>query len=72
MGSSPTPATYFTQGGKHIQFNVVDKLTLLEGQKNPDKHRNLIVRVAGYSAYFVSLDKSVQDEIINRTEYEVV
>jgi len=61
--------TYFSQGGKHVQFNVVNKETLLESQKRPEKHKDLIVRVAGYSAYFVSLGKPVQDEIICRTEY---
>ena len=61
--------TYFSQGGKHVQFNVINRDTLLEGQKAPEKHRDLIVRVAGYSAYFVNLGKPVQDEIICRTEY---
>jgi pyruvate formate-lyase/glycerol dehydratase family glycyl radical enzyme len=61
--------TYFSAGGKHIQFNVVNKDTLLDAQKHPERHRDLIVRVAGYSAYFVSLDKAVQDEIIARTEH---
>lgn len=61
--------TYFSQGGKHVQFNVVNREMLLEGQKAPEKHRDLIVRVAGYSAYFVGLGKPVQDEIICRTEY---
>lgn len=61
--------TYFNQGGKHVQFNVVDKKTLLDGQEYPEKHRNLIVRVAGYSAYFVNLGRPVQDEIINRSSY---
>ena len=61
--------TYFEFGGKHIQFNVVDRETLLEAQQHPEKHRDLIVRVAGYSAYFVSLGKPVQDEIIRRTEH---
>ncbi|MBN2062365.1 MAG: formate C-acetyltransferase [Deltaproteobacteria bacterium] len=64
--------TYFSQGGKHIQFNVIDKSTLLDSQRRPEKYRNLIVRVAGYSAYFVSLDRSVQDEIIARTDYRSV
>ena len=55
-------------GGKHIQFNVVDRETLLDAQKHPEKYRDLIVRVAGYSAYFVQLTKPIQDEIINRSE----
>ncbi|MGD9044781.1 MAG: pyruvate formate lyase family protein [Desulfobacterales bacterium] len=64
--------TYFSQGGKHVQFNVVDKDTLLDSQKKPEKHRDLIVRVAGYSAYFVNLGKPVQDEIIRRTDYRSI
>ena len=63
--------TYFDNGGKHIQFNVVDKKTLLDAQKNPEAHRNVIVRVAGYSAYFIQLDKPMQDEVILRTEHEL-
>jgi formate C-acetyltransferase len=61
--------TYFSQGGKHVQFNVVNREILQESQKHPEKHGDLIVRVAGYSAYFVTLGKPVQDEIIDRTEY---
>jgi formate C-acetyltransferase len=59
---------YFDKKGMHVQFNVVSKEILLEAQKNPEKYINLVVRVAGYSAQFVTLDKSVQDDIINRTE----
>ncbi|MGE5554351.1 MAG: glycine radical domain-containing protein [Betaproteobacteria bacterium] len=51
-----------------MQFNVVSRETLLAAQKNPERYRNLIVRLAGYSAYFVSLDKTVQQDIIERTE----
>ncbi|MBI2910310.1 MAG: glycyl radical protein [Chloroflexi bacterium] len=61
--------TYFDYGGKHIQFNVVDKKTLLDAQAHPELHRDLIVRVAGYSALFAELSRSIQDEIIQRTEY---
>jgi pyruvate formate-lyase/glycerol dehydratase family glycyl radical enzyme len=61
--------TYFSLGGKHIQFNVVNREILLDGQKHPEKHRDLIVRVAGYSAYFVQLTRPVQDEIMTRTEH---
>ena len=64
--------TYFSQGGKHVQFNVVNRQMLLEGQREPEKHRDLIVRVAGYSAYFVGLGKPVQDEIICRSEYGAI
>jgi len=59
---------YFAQYGMHVQFNVVSKEILLEAQKNPEKYKNLVVRVAGYSAQFITLDKSIQDDIINRTE----
>lgn len=51
-----------------MQFNVVSKKTLLDAQKNPDKYANLLVRVAGYSAYFTQLSKDVQEDIIARTE----
>lgn len=59
--------TYFSLGGMHIQFNILTKEKLLDAQVNPEKHRNLVVRVAGYSAFFVELDKDIQDEIISRT-----
>lgn len=61
--------TYFDYGGKHAQFNVVDSKTLKEAQKQPERYRNLMVRVAGYSAYFTELSSNVQDEIIMRTEF---
>ena len=60
--------SYFALGGHHVQFNVIGRETLLEAQRNPEKHRNLIVRVAGYSDYFHVLGKDLQDEIIARTE----
>lgn len=60
--------TYFDQKGSHMQFNVVDRETLLDAQRNPDKYRHLVVRVAGYSALFTTLSKSLQDDIIRRTE----
>ncbi len=58
-------------GGKHIQFNIMDRETLLDAQKHPERYRNLIVRVAGYSALWVELDRHIQDEIIARTEHEL-
>jgi len=61
---------YFSLGGKHVQFNVVSRETLLDAQSHPEKYRDLIIRVAGYSAYFVQLGKPIQDEIINRMEYK--
>jgi len=63
--------TYFRLGGHHIQFNVVDTNTLRKAQDAPDEYRNLLVRVAGYSDYFVDLDKDHQEEIISRTEQEL-
>ncbi len=59
---------YFDQKGSHIQFNVVSRETLLDAQANPEKYKTLVVRVAGYSALFTGLSKSLQDDIINRTE----
>lgn len=61
---------YFKLGGHHIQFNVVDADTLKKAQTMPDKYRDLIVRVAGYSDYFVDIGKELQDEIISRTEHQ--
>ncbi len=55
----------------HVQFNTVDTETLLAAQKNPEQYRDLVVRVAGYSALFVSLDKATQDDIIRRTVHEL-
>lgn len=60
--------SYFAMDGHHIQFNVVDRQTLIEAQKYPEDHKDLIVRVAGYSDFFRNLDKPLQDEIIERTE----
>ena len=60
--------SYFDQKGSHMQFNVVDRDTLLDAQKNPEKYAHLVVRVAGYSALFTTLSKSLQDDIIRRTE----
>jgi len=61
---------YFRLGGHHIQFNVISADTLRAAQKEPEKYRNLIVRVAGYSDYFNNLNKTLQDEIISRTEHQ--
>lgn len=60
---------YFDNKGMHVQFNVIDRATLIEAQKHPEQHKDLVVRVAGYSAQFISLAKEVQDNIINRTEH---
>ncbi|HBE8547386.1 TPA: glycyl radical protein [Clostridioides difficile] len=59
---------YFNMDGHHIQFNVFDKNVLLEAQKNPQDYKDLIVRVAGYSDHFNNLSRTLQDEIIGRTE----
>lgn len=59
--------TYFEKYGEHIQINVVDTETLRAAQKNPKDYQNLMVRVAGYSAYFVELDREVHESLIHRT-----
>lgn len=59
---------FFDQKGMHMQFNVVSRETLLDAQKHPEKYKSLVVRVAGYSALFTTLSRSLQDDIINRTE----
>ena len=58
----------FDQKGMHMQFNVVDRQTLLDAQEHPEKYKHLVVRVAGYSALFTTLSRSLQDDIIRRTE----
>lgn len=60
--------SFFDQKGSHMQFNVVDRDTLLDAQKHPEKYKHLVVRVAGYSALFTTLSRSLQDDIIHRTE----
>lgn len=62
--------TYFSLGGHHIQFNIVDTDTLLDAQKNPDQYKDLLVRVAGYSDYFNDMTAQLQNEIIARTQNE--
>ncbi len=61
--------SYFGRGGYHIQFNIVDSAMLKDAQQHPEKYRDLIVRVAGFSAYWIELAKPIQDERIARTEY---
>jgi len=63
--------TYFDLGGWEIQFNVVDAETLRDAQMHPENYRDLVVRVVGYSAFFVELEESVQNDIIRRTEHAV-
>jgi formate C-acetyltransferase len=60
---------YFRLGGHHIQFNVVGTDTLRDAQAHPDRYRDLLVRVAGYSDYFVDIGRDLQDEIISRTAH---
>jgi formate C-acetyltransferase len=62
--------TYFDLGGFHVQFNCVSSETLRKAQLHPEDYRELVVRVAGFSAFFIHLDREVQDEIIKRTELE--
>jgi len=64
--------TYFRMGTHHIQFNVVDAATLRAAQREPEKYRDLIVRVAGYSDYFCDLSEALQEEIIARTEHQAL
>ena len=59
---------YFADGGMQIQFNIVSKETLRDAQKHPENYSDLLVRVAGYSAYFTQLSKDVQEDVIERTE----
>ena len=59
---------YVQKGGHHLNVNVFTKETLLDAQAHPEKYKNLVVRVAGYSALFTTLSRSLQDDIINRTE----
>ena len=59
---------YFDQKGSHVQFNVVSRETLIDAQKHPEQYKSLVVRVAGYSTLFTTLSKSLQDDIISRTE----
>lgn len=61
---------YMRKGGFHVQFNIVDSRMLKQAQAEPDKFRSLLVRVAGFTQYWVELGKQIQDEVIARTEYE--
>jgi formate C-acetyltransferase len=62
---------YFTKGGMQVQFTIQDSQTLRDAQANPDQHRDLLVRISGYTAYFCDLNKKMQDEIINRSEGQI-
>lgn len=63
--------TYLTHGGKHVQFNVVNKEEMVDAKAHPEEHPELIVRVAGYSAYFTRLTPGIQDEVINRMDHDL-
>ncbi len=63
--------TYLTHGGKHVQFNVVNKEEMVDAKEHPEEHPELIVRVAGYSAYFTRLTPGIQDEVINRMDHDL-
>ena len=65
------PPVRMRNGGQHIQYNLLDAGTLRKAKEHPEEYKDLIVRVAGYSAYFVLLAPEVQDEIIARTEHEL-
>jgi pyruvate-formate lyase len=59
---------YFKEKGMQSQFNIISKDILIDAQKKPDQYKDLLVRIAGYSAYFVELSKELQSDLINRTE----
>ena len=63
--------TFINLKGWHIQFNIISKEALQEAQREPEKHRDIVVRVAGYCAQFVTLDSITQDDIISRTEQKI-
>ncbi|MEF9985957.1 MAG: pyruvate formate lyase family protein [Bacteroidales bacterium] len=63
--------TYFSKNTFHVQFNIVDSNMLRDAQLNPDKYRDLVVRVAGFSAYWVEMSKALQDQVIWRTEHDL-
>ena len=63
--------TYFDRGGMEIQYNVVDAQTLRKAQAHPEDYHNLVVRIAGFSAYFVDMTTEMQNDIISRAEHKV-
>ena len=63
--------SYFELGGQQVQFNVVSTETLREAQKHPEQYQDLLVRVAGFSAYFVTIDPALQEDIIERSEHNI-
>lgn len=69
MNMSALIRSYFDHKGMHVQFNVVNRDTLRAAQKEPEKYRDLVIRIAGYSAQFISLEEGIQNDIIERTEH---
>jgi len=63
--------TYFSDGGMEVQYNVVDGATLRKAQAHPEDYHNLVVRIAGFSAYFVDMTPAMQDDIISRAEHTI-
>lgn len=63
--------TYFEKPGFHVQFNIVDSRMLRDAQQHPENYRDLVVRVAGFSAYWVEMSKDLQDQVISRTEHQI-
>ena len=62
--------TYFKKGGQEIQINAISRGVLFDAMKNPQEYKNLVVRVSGFSAYYITLSKEVQEDILKRTEQE--
>ena len=63
--------TYFAKGGSQLQLNILNRDTLIDAKAHPENYQDLVVRVAGYSAYWVELTPEVRDEIITRTEHSM-
>ena len=63
---------YFEKEGMHVQFNVVDQSTLKAAQKHTENYQDLVVRVSGYNAYFVNLDLGLQNDILDRIQFETI
>ena len=64
-------SAFLGAGGTHIQYNIVDNAELKDAKVNPEEHRDLIVRVGGFSAYFVQLSPGIQDDVIGRSELTI-
>ena len=64
--------SYFQRGGMHVQFNVVDQEDLIDAQIHPQNYQDLVIRVSGYNACFIHLEKALQDDIIDRYQFEIL